>query len=148
MCFEIREAVLHDLGPALRLDRECFGVDAWTFLDYCGVFSARGVKKFTALADGEFAGFAASEYDYRKKAVCMMTLAVCPEYRRRGIGTALLKKSEDAFPAKKCYLYVDAANETAIRLYEQLGYRRNGIEAAYYLNGHDAIVFTKMKGEK
>ena len=56
MCFEIRNAELKDLGAALALDKESFGVDAWTLMDYLGVFSIGTVRKFTAMADGKFAG--------------------------------------------------------------------------------------------
>ena len=83
MSYVIRKAVLSDLGPALQLDREAFGVDAWTFLDYMGVFSIRSVKNFTAEEDGQFAGFASIEFDHQKKAACLMTLAVQPEFRNR-----------------------------------------------------------------
>ncbi len=58
MSYVIRKAALSDLSPALQLDREAFGVDAWTFLDYMGVFSIRSVKKFTAEEEGKYAGFA------------------------------------------------------------------------------------------
>jgi len=143
MCFEIRKAKLSDLAAAQQLDREAFGVDAWTILDFAGLFSIREIKKFTALAEGNFAGFAASEYDTRRKAVCLMTLAVRPEYRRRGIGAALLKHCEEAFSAQRYYLTVDIENRSAIRLYEQAGYRLTGVEPAYYLNGHDALIMEK-----
>lgn len=145
MCFEIRKAMIGDLGPAEQLDRETFGVDAWTILDYAGVFSFRSVRKFTALVDGKFAGFAAAEYDRERKAVCMMTLAVRPEYRKRGIGAALLQQCEDAFPAESYYLTVDIDNQNAIRLYERAGYRQTGIQKNYYLNGHDALVMEKQR---
>ena len=148
MDYEIRKSVLSDLGPALELDREAFGVDAWTILDYIGVFSIGSIQKFTALAGEKFAGFAAMEFDRKKKAACLMTLAVRPEYRKLGIGAALLQTCEDAFPGKTCYLTVDEANEGAIRLYQRAGYRQTGIEPAYYLNGHDALIFYKVKGEK
>ena len=130
--------MLSDISAVQRLDQEAFGVDAWSLLDFAGLFSFRGIKKFTALVDGNFAGFAASEYDSSEKAVCLMTLAVRPEYRRRGIGTALIKACEDAFPGKDCYLTVDCENESAIRLYQQLGYQQTDVLPAYYLNGHDA----------
>ena len=143
MSFKIRKAVLSDLNAALQLDREAFGVDAWTFLDYMGVFSVRSVKKFTAEEDGQFAGFAAMEFDHRKRAACLMTLAVRPEFRKRGIGTALLRTCEEAFPGRNYYLNADTANEEAIRLYERSGYRQTGIEPGYYLNGHDAIIMEK-----
>lgn len=144
MGIEIRKAVLSDMSSALQLDREAFGVDAWTFLDYMGVFSIRSVKKFTAMAEKNFAGFAAMEYDHRQKAACLMTLAVCPEFRQRGIGAALLKSCEEAFPDKDYILNVDTGNRGAIRLYEKSGYRQTGIETAYYLNGHDALIMKKI----
>lgn len=147
MSFEIRKAELKDLGAALALDRVSFGVDAWTIMDYIGVFSMHGVKSFTAVAEEEFAGFAASEFDREEDAVCLMTLAVVPKYRRQGIGSALLKAAESAFsPKDRFYLYVDIENLSAIRLYERAGYRRTGTIASYYMNGNDALVMEK-KGQ-
>ena len=138
MCFEIRKAKISDLGAAQRLDQEAFGVDAWSILDFAGLFSFSSARKFTAAVDGNFAGFAASEYDSERGAVCLMTLAVRPEYRGRGIGTALIKACEEAFPGMDCYLTVDCENESAIRLYQQLGYQKTDVRPAYYFNGHDA----------
>ena len=143
MCCEIRKAVLSDLNPALQLDREAFGVDAWSLLDYAGVFSFGGVKKFTALVNGSFAGFAAAEYDPERKAVCLMTLAVRAEFRKMGIGTALLKSCEKAFKQRKYNLTVDCENHSAIRLYRKNGYVQTGVLQAYYLNGHDALEMEK-----
>ena len=146
MSYVIRKAVLSDLGPALQLDREAFGLDAWTVMDYAAVFSENSVKKFTAVSGGKFAGFGASEWDREQNAVCLMTLAVRPEFRGRGIGSALLKAMEEAFgTSSDVYLYVDIENETAVRLYRRAGYKQTGIIPSYYMNGHDAIV---MRNEK
>ncbi|MBQ6508960.1 MAG: GNAT family N-acetyltransferase [Flexilinea sp.] len=145
MCFEIRKAELRDLGPALALDREAFGPDAWTVMDYAAVFSENGVKKFTAVAGGKFAGFGASEWDREQNAVCLLTLAVLPEFRNRGIGSALLHAMENAFGRSEVYLYVDIENKNAIRLYRRAGYEQAGIIPSYYLNGHDALI---MRNEK
>ncbi len=144
MCFEIRDSVLSDLDPALKLDREAFAEDAWTILDYIGVFSDRGIRRFTAVVSGKFAGFGASEMDHEKKAVCLLTLAVRPEYRRQGIGAALLKRMEEAFGKSAVYLYADVLNPDAIRLYEKAGYRQTGRIQAYYMNGHDALIMEKQ----
>ena len=143
MCVEIKASGFSDLSQALKLDREAFGPDAWTILDYLGVFSEESVRKFTALVDGRFAGFAAAEFDSEEEAVCLMTLAVRPEFRRRGLGMALLQRCETAFGAKPAYLYVDSDNQSAIRLYEKSGYRKTGIIPGYYMNGHDAIIMKK-----
>ena len=140
MCFEIRKAEIKDLGPALALDREAFGPDAWTVMDYAAVFSENSVKKFTAVTGGKFAGFGASEWDREQDAVCLLTLAVRPEFRNRGIGSALLQAMENAFGSTDVYLYVDAENDTAIRLYHRAGYKQAGIIPSYYMNGHDAVI--------
>ena len=146
MVFEIRKAELRDLGPALALDREAFGPDAWTVMDYAAVFSESSVKKFTAVTGGKFAGFGASEWDREQNAVCLMTLAVRPEFRSQGIGSALLKAMEEAFgKSSAVYLYVDTENETAIRLYLRAGYEQTGMIPSYYMNGHDAIIMRNKK---
>lgn len=143
MSFEIRKAALVDMGPALQLDRETFGTDAWTFLDYGAVFADSSIKKFTALVDGQFAGFAAMEFDSGQKAACLMTLAVRPEFRNKGIGSALLKKCEEAFSDYNYYLNVDEENKPAICLYERAGYHQTGIDPEYYMNKHDAVIMEK-----
>lgn len=142
MCFEIRQSVHRDLQDAIKLDKEVFGPDAWTFLDYISVFTDSSLCRFTAFSEGKFAGFAAAELD-EEGYVYMLTLAVCPEFQRKGIGSALLKCCEDAFEANGARLFVDDQNQAAIRLYEKAGYRVNGLIPGYYMNGHDALIMEK-----
>lgn len=65
----------------------------------------------------------------------LLTLAVAPEARRRGLGGKLvarflyqarLRGAEDAF------LEVSAENAPAIALYESLGFKRVGLRRGYY----------------
>ena len=81
MNFEIRQSVFGDLRNALKLDKQAFEQDAWTLLDYISVFNDPSVCRFTAFAEGQFAGFAAAERD-EDDHVYLLTLAVCPEFRR------------------------------------------------------------------
>jgi ribosomal protein S18 acetylase RimI-like enzyme len=56
-------------------------------------------------------------------------LAVAPDDRRRGVGSALLAAAEQharARGARKLSLRVLGTNETAMRLYEQHGFQREG----------------------
>jgi aminoglycoside 6'-N-acetyltransferase len=56
-------------------------------------------------------------------------IAVAPEARGLGVGTALLRAAEDwarAHGAERMHLGVDAANSRAIALYERLGYAITG----------------------
>ena len=51
-------------------------------------------------------------------------MIVHPEYRRRGIGTALLNRIETLFPtARRFELFTGHKSEKNIRLYERVGYR-------------------------
>lgn len=71
-------------------------------------------------------------------------IAVHPEYRRLGIGKELLLKMEEVCsqeiePVEFLTLEVRKSNETAIRLYERVGYQVVKVKKAYYDDGEDAI---------
>jgi len=72
----------------------------------------------------------------------VMTIAVAPPDRSRGIGTRLMleaaRLARDA-GAEHLTLEVRDTNESAIRLYERFGFRAAGRRRRYYRDG-DAIV--------
>ena len=77
----------------------------------------------------------------------VMNVAVSPEYRGRGIAAALLERlfeltGHDA--ARGYTLEVRVSNETAIRLYERLGFQARGVRHGYYTdNREDALIMWK-----
>lgn len=77
----------------------------------------------------------------------IVSLAVVKEARRRGIGTALMKKAMDAmknyYGAEEYYLEVRVSNEPAIRLYKKLGFRAIKVLRGYYLDGEDAYLMAR-----
>jgi [ribosomal protein S18]-alanine N-acetyltransferase len=77
----------------------------------------------------------------------VMNVAVEPEYRRRGIATALLDRLFEltADEGGRGYtLEVRVSNTSAIALYEQLGFQSRGIRRGYYTdNREDALVMWK-----
>lgn len=77
----------------------------------------------------------------------MMNLAVSPEYRRRGLGRALVTALVDALAAKGAHcltLEVRASNGPAVSLYEKLGFAQVGRRPKYYHNPkEDALILRK-----
>lgn len=79
----------------------------------------------------------------------IVSVAVKEEHRGRGIGSLLLKTSQDAMVergATECYLEVRVSNADAINLYQRLGYRTSGKLEGYYKDGEAALVMATPLG--
>jgi RimJ/RimL family protein N-acetyltransferase len=81
--------------------------------------------------------------------VADLGLMVAKEYRRLGIGRALIEAAETwarGVGVRKVELHVFPHNEAAIALYESLGYVREGLRRGQYRRGgmfQDAILMAK-----
>jgi ribosomal-protein-alanine N-acetyltransferase len=81
----------------------------------------------------------------------IMNIAVSPDFRRRGIATALLERLfelTDDRSRRGYTLEVRVSNDGAIRLYERLGFTARGIRRGYYTdNREDALIMWREPGE-
>ena len=77
----------------------------------------------------------------------MMNVAVHPDFRRRGIAEALVKRLVENLKAMESHcltLEVRATNAPAIALYEKLGFSQIGRRKNYYRNPReDALILRK-----
>ena len=76
----------------------------------------------------------------------VVSVAVLPEHRRNGIGVALMLRAVKAMEAYGCsesYLEVRVSNNSAIAMYEKLGYRILKRIAGYYFDGEEACVLAR-----
>jgi ribosomal-protein-alanine N-acetyltransferase len=81
----------------------------------------------------------------------VVSIAVLPGYRRRGIGEKLLREALHAMVAhynvKECYLEVRVSNTPAINLYSKIGFRIDKIIRGYYADGENAYLMRiKLNG--
>ncbi len=73
----------------------------------------------------------------------VVSIAVLPEHRQKGIGSALVEEAIVGVKLKKSdelYLEVRCSNNEAIRLYEKLGFVIKQRLKAYYRDGEDAYL--------
>jgi ribosomal-protein-alanine N-acetyltransferase len=77
----------------------------------------------------------------------VISIAVLQEYRRRGIGSALMSEALKIFEKKydvdSVYLEVRVSNQPAINMYEKFGFVKARIIRGYYRDGEDAYVMVK-----
>ncbi len=79
----------------------------------------------------------------------ILILAVDENARGHGVGTRLVRLFEERFRnrgIRRLNLEVRVTNDSAIRLYERLGFERRKILAEYYADGEDAYLMSKPIG--
>ncbi|KAI8053776.1 acyl-CoA N-acyltransferase [Syncephalis plumigaleata] len=72
----------------------------------------------------------------------IVKLAVNPDYRGCGVGTALVKQAtllSISLGRQRCELHVDPERESAYRLYQRCEFKEHGIIEDYYGTGRNAI---------
>ena len=80
----------------------------------------------------------------------IVSIAVKDQHRGKGVGTLLVKASQDAMvkkDASESYLEVRVTNDEAISLYQRLGYTVTSRLEAYYKDGEAALVMATKLGE-
>ena len=140
----IEQANWRDLNAVRQVERACFPMDAWPIWDVLGVLTLPNVVRLKAMADGHMVGFIAGDIRSHEDLAWIATIGVVPEYRRRGIGAALLQACEAQLTVRRVRLSVRASNRTAIDLYERFDYQRVGRWGRYYQDGEDALVMEKV----
>jgi len=76
----------------------------------------------------------------------IVSIAVLPEHRRKGIATELVRSAMKGLVEKKaeeCFLEVRISNRPAQELYRKLGFEETRSIPFYYQNGEGAVVMSK-----
>jgi ribosomal protein S18 acetylase RimI-like enzyme len=143
--FPITHASVLDVVGVVRLEQICFGEDAWPLFDIIGLLSWPGEVRLKAMAGKRLIAFAAGETDENAGISQIATIGVDPEFRRRGIGEALLDACERALPGHKIQLTVRVDNLPAIHLYEKFGYHAYARLEDYYRHGKAGMAMEKVR---
>lgn len=76
----------------------------------------------------------------------VVSLAIMPKARRRGVASALLNAAMSGmqeYKAKQIYLEVRVTNDAGVNLYKKMGLEVTRTISGYYSDGEDAYVMSK-----
>mgnify|MGYP001015860923 FL=1 len=143
----LRDVHWTDIEQLARLERELFADDAWSQQTWWAELAGRPRRDYVAEVEGaEVLGYAG--LDHGGDVADVMTIAVAPSARGRGLGRRLLDELETrarAGRAASVMLEVRADNAAAIGLYDRAGYTVVSTRRRYYQPGDiDALVMRKI----
>ncbi len=151
---KVREATEEDLQKVIEINLialpEHYMQEFW--LDH---LRAWGKAFVVAEVNGEVVGYVMCRVEsgigYLKRSLTklghIVSVAVLPDYRRRGIGMMMMEESmrrlKEYYGVGEVYLEVRVSNIPAINLYEKLGFKKVKVLRHYYLDGEDAFVMAR-----
>lgn len=141
---EIQSASLLDLTALRKLERDCFEKDAWPLLDLIAILTWPDIIRLKAVEDKAMIGFAACDPRPSQSVAWIATIAVHPNFQRRGVGRMLLRACEERVSQPRLKLSVRMSNYGAISLYEKEGYQTVDVWGRYYSDNEDALVMEKI----
>lgn len=147
----LRDYREQDLEEMIRVDEICFAAD-FRF-DQAAMSAFVEAKNAAAVVaetgGGKMAGFVIAHLERARAGLrgYIVTLDVLPEYRREGLGARLIQEMERrvyAGGARWIDLHVFTGNDSAIRFYERMGYKRTDRQEGFYgAYGLDAFAYCK-----
>jgi ribosomal-protein-alanine N-acetyltransferase len=152
--FNLRKFEPDDLQDVMRINRVCLP-ENYTDMFFMDLHERFPETFVVAEEDHELIGYimcrievGLSNYGLggliRKGHV--VSLAVMPQVRRRGVASALLNAAISGmcnYKAKQIYLEVRVTNEAGVDLYKKLGLEVTRTIPGYYSDGEDAYVMSK-----
>jgi len=153
--FLVREARREDLPRIIYINRVTLpeNYPEWFFEEHLEKW---GRAFLVAEVDGEVVGYIMTRVEYGSSVFNplklvrkghIVSLAVLPRYRRRGIGSALLREAlrrlREVYSCEEAYLEVRVSNEPAINLYKKYGFQVVRVLHMYYLDGEDGYLMAR-----
>ncbi len=152
--FSLRKFEPNDLQQVMQINRVCLP-ENYTDFFFMDLHQRYPETFIVAEEDGEMAGYimcrievGLSNYGFGGivKKGHVVSIAVMPQNRRKGIAKALISRALEGlqyYKAKQCFLEVRVTNDGAISLYKKLGFEVTRTIGGYYSDGEDAYVMTK-----
>ena len=141
----LRDYCAADFEVLYQIDQQCFDPAlAYSRPDLRNYLRLPGGDCVIAEASGDVAGFLVTAHE--RAVGSIVTIDVLPAYRRLGVATLLLEKSERRLAAagvRSIELETATDNTSAIAFWQKHGYRKRDIQKGYYPDGRDAYSMVK-----
>lgn len=131
-----------------EIDQKCFSFDAWSESLFDQEIMQNNKYYYIAKYDGNNIGFVGFETNLDD--MNLQKIAVLEDYRNCGVATKLFEYSlqkKQELNKDKYFLEVDVNNQTAVKLYEKLGFKVLQKRENYYKNGDACFVMQYSKSE-
>ncbi len=151
--YKLRKFTTDDLASVTRINAACLP-ENYTDIFFVDLYRRYPETFVVAEEDGKIVGYimcriemGLSNFGFSGvlKKGHVVSVAVLPEHRRKGMGKALVLKALEGmqgYGAKQCYLEVRVTNQEAVSLYKKLGFEVSRTVHGYYADGEDAFVMT------
>ena len=152
--FKLRKFKPDDLQSVMHINRLCLPEN---YMDFFFIdLHKRFPKTFiVAEEDGKIVGYVMCRIEIGLGSLSLgglirkghvVSIAVLPQGRRKGVAQALMTAAIDGmqyYKAKLCYLEVRVTNDPGVALYKKLGFEVSRTSNGYYSDSEDAYVMTK-----
>lgn len=152
--YKLRKFVPDDLQHVMQINRVCLP-ENYTDFFFMDLHQRFPETFIVAEENGEIAGYVMSRIEVGLsnygfggliKKGHIVSIAVLPQFRRKGVANAVISKALEGmayYKAKQCFLEVRVTNDAAISLYKKLGFEITRTISGYYSDDEDAYVMTK-----
>lgn len=133
-----------DLGGIIEIEKTCFTADAWSEDDFIYRMNASDWHfiNLTLEDEGRVAAYITATVVADEMNID--SVAVAPDYRRKGYASALINLAIKEAKAAVVMLEVRESNTAAISLYQSLGFEKVGLRKNYYERPvENAVLMTK-----
>lgn len=131
----LREVTWRDIPRLAALEAELFTDDAWTEATWWSEIAGRPRRDYVVLEDAGAGVIGYAGLDHGGEVADVMTVAVVPSHRGRGLADALMTELLNRAglgAAAAVMLEVRADNPTAVALYRRHGFEQVSVRRRYY----------------
>jgi ribosomal-protein-alanine N-acetyltransferase len=141
MEIKIETATIKRLDKLHQIEEQCFNQEAFTKRQIAYLLADYNTIALLAKTNNDIAGFIIAQVEIEENTEFghIITLNTAPNYRRKGIAKKLLQELENLLKQKginEIHLEVKEDNNPAIKLYQNLNYKKTGKLEKYYGKTH------------